>query len=160
MVQPPRVIPASSPEQHPMEVPSEQSYSAETWVPSISRQDPGGRKEVKCVINIKKTRNTTAVVTETLVEAPGLLIVAAHGVQAALSTAAIKVSRQGEGGEYRRDLRALPRDVVEQISVPVERRRRSDGSEVIDTHVQHECRHSARQKVHEAADVRNPSPGL
>ncbi|KAG0428716.1 hypothetical protein HPB47_024307 [Ixodes persulcatus] len=47
VVQPPRVIPASSPEQHPMEVPSEQSYSAETWVPSISRQDPGGRKENK-----------------------------------------------------------------------------------------------------------------
>ncbi|KAG0423558.1 hypothetical protein HPB47_000666 [Ixodes persulcatus] len=116
VVSPPRVIPVPSPEQHLIEVPSEQSHSTETWVPSISRQDPGGRKVMECMIDVEQTRNTTAVLTETLVEPPGLLIDAAHAIQAALSTAAIKISRQGEGGEYRRDLRALLRDVVEQIS--------------------------------------------
>ncbi|KAG0444005.1 hypothetical protein HPB47_014294 [Ixodes persulcatus] len=80
-------------EQTLMEVSSEQSHSAETWVPAVSCQDPDERKVVKCMIDVEHTRNTTAVLTETLVELPGFLVDAADGVHAALTMAAIQKSR-------------------------------------------------------------------
>lgn len=76
-----------------MEVSSKQSRSAETWMLSFSCQDPGEREVVESMIDVERTRNTMAVLTETLVEPPGLLVDAAHGVQAAFSTTAIQKSR-------------------------------------------------------------------